>query len=543
LIRSLASRLLGLPAPALPIRIETEWLVLSDGVRLATTCFRPRDAGDAPTVLARTLHGPARRRGPLALLARVLACQGYRVLVQEVRGRGASEGRFEPFVHEAKDARDTLERLAGDAHGERPLALLGVGYGAYAAFAALAASPRRVDALVCGFGARRPFSLFHEGGALALESALRFAAEADERESPSPSQLDLGRAVLHRPLVEADRVALRRSDWWQACLAHPSPDAWWTAREPALPRPPPPALLFAGWGDAALAAAFEDRSALQHAAAGAAERAPRVVVGPWAGGRVLREPGVRAARLPALLARETLAFLEHHLRGRGPRPGPAVVFVRGAGRWRELAAWPPPARERVLHPRSAGRLDEEAPAAGEPSERFAHDPAHPAAPGLAWTTSPLADALEIAGTPRLELHAACDAPDADFAARLLEVDAGGSARLLCEGALRCRWREGESAPRWIEPGAPLTLGLALGPVCARVAAGHRLRLEIAGSAFPRLDANPAAEVDPAAVRTEDLRRCSQTVFHDAERPSRLLLPVTAGPGERGPEGPGSGRSG
>jgi hypothetical protein len=530
LIRSLASRLLGLPAPVFAIRIETEWFALSDGVRLATTCFRPRDAGDAPTVLARTLHGPAPRRGPLALVARVLASQGYRVLVQEVRGRGGSEGRFEPFVHESADAHDTLERLAGDAHGDRPLALLGIGYGATAAFAALAASPRRVDALVCGFGARRPFSLFHEGGALKLEDALRFAAEAGERESPPPSQLDLGRAVLHRPLLDADRVARRRSDWWQACLAHPAPDSWWAAREPALPRPSPPALIFAGWGDGALAAAFEDRSALEREA-GAAERAPRIVVGPWAGGRVLREPGARAARLPALLVREILAFLDHHLRGRGPRPGAAAVFVRGAGRWRELGAWPPSARERVLHPRPAGRLDEEAPASGEPPERFSHDPARPAAAGLAWTTPPLADALEIAGAPRLELHAACDAPDADFVARLLEVEAGGSARLLCEGALRCRWRDGGSAPRWLDPGAPLTLGFELTPVCARVAAGQRLRLEISGSAFPRLDANPAAEVDPAVARAEDLRRCSQTIFHDAERPSRLVLPVAAGAGE------------
>jgi hypothetical protein len=532
LIRALASRLLGLPAPAFPIRIETEWIAMTDGVRLATTCFRPRGVSDAPTLLARTLHGPARRRGPLALVARVLAARGYRVFVQEVRGRGESEGRFEPFVHETRDARDTLEHLAAERDGGAPLALLGLGYGAFAAFAALAASARRVDALVCGFGARRPFALFHEGGALALESALRFAAESEERESPPPASIDLDRAAAHRPLVEADRVAWRRSDWWQECLRHPRPDAWWEALEPALPAAPPPALLFAGWGDAALGGVLEDHRALARAAAQSGAGAPRLVLGPWAGGRALREPGVRAAWLPALLARESLAFLDHHLRGRGPGPRPVVAFVRGAARWRELEAWPPPARERVLHLRGAGRLDEESPAPGEGSSLFTHDPVRPLAPGLAWTTPPLAEAVEIAGTPRLELHVACDAPDADFAARLLELDGRGPARLLCEGALRCRWREGGDTPRWLEPGAPLSLHFALSPVCARVAAGRRLRLEVSSSAFPRLDVNPAAKLDPASARPEELRRCTQTVFHDAQRASRLLLPI-AGPGESG----------
>jgi predicted acyl esterase len=241
---------------------------------------------------------------------------------------------------------------------------------------------------------------------------------------------------------------------------------------------------------------------------------------------------VRAAWLPALLARESLAFLEHHLRGRGPAPRPAAVFVLGAARWRELGAWPPPARERVLHLRGADRLDEEPPAPGEGSSRFAHDPAQPLAPGLAWTTPPLAEAAEIAGAPRLELHVACDAPDADFAARLLVVDGRGTARPLCEGALRCRWREGGDAPRWLEPGAPLALSFALSPVCARVAAGRRLRLEISSSAFPRLDVNPGARLDPASARPEELQRSTQTVFHDAQRASRLLLPI-AGPGESG----------
>src|SRR5262249_22384019 len=156
--------------------------------------------GARSTLLVRSAAGVHRASHPLVRLASLLAEQGVAVVVQECRGLHASEGRFEPFVHEAADGRDALRWVCEQAWFAPPLCLAGVGYGGYAAYAALAGSPAPVERLVVGFAARDPYAWLHAGGALRLAAAfeLAFALAAMERSGEGAPRL--AHALRHRPL-------------------------------------------------------------------------------------------------------------------------------------------------------------------------------------------------------------------------------------------------------------------------------------------------------------------------------------------------------
>jgi putative CocE/NonD family hydrolase len=128
--------LLGLPRRRFASESSTDWLRLSDGVRLATTVIRPLGAGaeQIPAVLIRTPLSTRNGADPSRLLARLIAEDGYTVVLQECRGRYTSEGRFVPFENEVGDGEQTLAWIAEQPWGREPLGLVGFGYSGFAAW-------------------------------------------------------------------------------------------------------------------------------------------------------------------------------------------------------------------------------------------------------------------------------------------------------------------------------------------------------------------------------------------------------------------------
>jgi len=508
-------------------------MAASDGVRLATRVLRPADASvRRGTVLIRSERAPLGRRQatPVERFARWLAEDGRTVVLQSCRGRGDSEGEFRPFADEAADGADALRWIAEQSWFDGELVLVGVGYSAFAAWAALSDASAPVAGIATGFGARDPYAWLHRGGVLQLEAALALAARLDGRAGYDPSELDLARAGRHRPLRECDRVALRELSAFRDWLAHPERDAWWHARTSALPESPPRALFFAGWYEAAFPAAYADFEALCARSAELRGNAPELVLGPWGAAPLPRTERARGTRDVAVIARALLRFTAHAVGARATRDMPARVFVRGAG-WREGASWPPAAaREHTLYlggdgcANSAagdGRLAEEP---GEDrADTFLVDPADPvpslggaAVAGVAgaadqqsveergdvlcFTSDPLPAALEIAGRVRLALHAAASAHTGDTIAKLVAVEPGGAARWLAEGIARAL------------PGAD-ALEIELGAAGARLRSGTRLRVEVAGSSLPRYARSDPGDRSPRV----------RTVYHGRSRASALYF--------------------
>jgi putative CocE/NonD family hydrolase len=521
--RRLERRWLGLP-PARSALIESsEWMATPDGARLATQVLRPAEASvRRGTVLIRTERplGDGSAASPIERIARWLAEDGRTVAIQSCRGRGDSEGEFRAFADELADGGAALQWIAQQPWRDGELVLCGLGYSAFTAWAALATGRESVAGIATGFGARDPYAWLHRGGVLQLEAALALAARLDGRYGHEPAELDLARAARHRPLRECDRVALRELSAFRDWLAHPEPDDWWAARTPALPVALPRALFVSGWYECAFEAAYRDYE-IACAREGAA---PELRLGPWGAAPLPRAERARGADALAETARAFVRFVARTVEARPARDLPTRVFVRGVG-WREATRWPPAtATQRALFLRSDGRansVDGDGRLAGEPdddrTDTFVADPADPvpslggaAVAGtagaldqglveargdvLCFTSEPLSETLELAGRVRLSLHAEATQREVDTTAKLVSVAVDGTARWLAEGVVRA-----DAA----------ALAIELGAVAARLAAGTRLRVELAGSSLPRF------------ARGEANGAVARTVHHGRARPSAL----------------------
>ncbi|HOH28663.1 MAG TPA: CocE/NonD family hydrolase, partial [Candidatus Hydrogenedentes bacterium] len=142
---------------------------------------------------------------------------------------------------------------------------------------------------------------------------------------------------------------------------------------------------------------------------------------------------------------------------------------------------------------------------------------------LVYTGAVLADDLEVTGPVTMVLYAASTAPDTDFTAKLVDVHPDGRAFNLCDGILRARCRKGPEAAEPLTPGAVEKYEIDLWVTSNLFKAGHQVRVEISSSDFPRFDRNPNSGL-PFGTDTE-LHPATQTVYHTAQHPSHILLPV------------------
>ena len=246
-----------------------------------------------------------------------------------------------------------------------------------------------------------------------------------------------------------------------------------------------------------------------------------------------------------------------------PEQPPLRYFLMGRNEWRGAETWPPPEAvptDCFLHGGgSANTLDGDGtlsftkPAPDEPADHFVYNPENPVPTSggnnigdpallpagpfdqraverrddvLVYTSAALERDLVVAGPIKVVLHAASSAPDTDFTAKLVDVHPDGRAIGLCDGVIRARHRESFRSPKLMVPGEVYLFEIDCWVTANAFLAGHRIRLELSSSNFPRLDRNPNTGT-PIGLETRH-RVAAQTVFHDAARPSRLVLPVLPG---------------
>jgi putative CocE/NonD family hydrolase len=480
-----------------------------DGAVLVTDHYAP--VGDAlGTVLVRSPYG---RGVPESLFhGRMLAGRGYHVVVQSVRGTGGSTGQFRPIVQEASDAQDAVAWLRAQPWFDGRLATLGGSYLGWTQWALLQDPPPELRACVVLVGPHDFARAVRGGGALALADFLGWSAAVEAqaaggfrglREMVAARRRTA--AALSRPSSAADAAAAAlngRGAWFSEWLAHEDlQDPFWDSYRATsvLAGVTVPTLLIGGWRDV-----FLDQTLEQYAALSAHNPEIGLTVGPW----THLDTAVKAAKVADA---EALAWFDCHLGKTGARRDSKVrVYVTGAGEWRNLPSWPPETVDWTLYPSADGSLPEtRAEGSGESRlVEFHYDPADPTpaagghhmSPGagsvdnrelearadvITFTSAPLPADVEVFGPARLHLVLPGHHAGSGVFVRVCDVDTRGRSWNISE-----TFRRSDSATAATDGVAELDLETS--PCAHRFRAGHRIRLQVSGGAYPRYDRNPDA---------------------------------------------------
>lgn len=541
--RRLLSRLLGLSSALYNVDVERGLRIpMPDGVELVADRYFPRSPGRFPTVLVRTPYG--RRGRDKTVVLRLLAERGYNAVIQDVRGRFDSAGEFGFLAGEEADGRATMGWISERPWFDGSLGLWGESYLGYAQWAAAPGAPPYLKAIMPFLTASRFRTVIHPDGAFALDVALPVSVILGSQEDDStlwflknallPFRIRRGFSRL--PVGKADIEAVGRSlvhfrEW----LSRPEDDAYWIKRDQRdqVSRVNARAHLFGGWYDMFLRQVLDDYGAL--AAAG---KEPYLTVGPYPHGSV-------GGFVDAV--RETLDWFGLCLKGEidSARTKPVRLYVTGAGEWRDLDAWPPPAEEERYHLHADGRLSQEAPPADVQPDRYRYDPADPtpAVGGplfgmsgrrgavdnrklesrrdvLVYTTPPLHGEMEVIGPVRLELYTRSNLEHTDFFGRLCDVHPDGRSFNVCDGLLRLKPGKGLT-----RSDGGLRIEVDMWATAHRFRKGHRVRLQVSSGAHPRWSRNLGTG-EPAETAAVGLL-AEQTVYHDHDRPSAMILPIAA----------------
>jgi putative CocE/NonD family hydrolase len=527
-----------------------------DGVRLDADVYRPDGSGPFPVLLMRQPYGRAIASTVTYAHPAWYARRGFMVVVQDVRGRGTSEGDFDLLVHERDDGFDAVAWAAALPGSSGAVGMYGFSYQGATQLLAAAARPPALRAICPAMPIWDAYTdIAWEHGAFRLQSAMgwgiQLAAETARRRGDAAAHQALNAASRALPLwdaVPARPAVLERFDRdgaYRAWLARPAPDdEYWARRSPSaiLGECGVPGLWIGGWYDS-----FLDGTLRGYRAAASGRAPQRLVVGPWTHLPWNRRVGSVdfGPEAESSIDELQVRWFRHWLEGldSGLLDQPAVrLFEMGAGSWRTVDRWPdPPGHALYLASDGLAAIAEssglltEARGAQTIGDVIVHDPwrpvptvgghlAVPAGPVdravvdqradvLTYTTRALPDELRLAGDVALELWCQADAPSYDVSAVLSEVRSDGRALPLVQGHARV-----DTGTRT----APLRLPLRA--TCARIRRGHSLRLSLAAACAPAYALNPGTGVHAGEAKLIDARIITLTVMSGGDTPSRVLIP-------------------
>ncbi len=493
---------------------------MRDGVHLSTNVFHPAGAGRFPAILIRTPYG---KTNTLVPNYRAFVDHGYVVVMQDVRGRYASEGVFSPLTQEGPDGDDTLNWMAAQPWSDGKIGMTGGSYLGIAQWkVALLNNPhlKAIFPVVSGWDDYRD-RFYSPGGAMKLGHRLLWMSENSRRSDFVP---DFKKFIWSLPVRYADVAATgQESAIYRASMEHPADDDYWkrfSTRE-HIKDIRIPVFAVGGWYDNYAESDLDAFQALhKHTATN------RVLIGPWPHNMSIPFKNISFGAQASLpIRRFQLQWFDHWLKGLDTpllSQPPVQIFVMGANVWREESEWPPARTRRVRYYLAsnghANSIDGDGSLVSSPQARafpdqFTYDPLKPVPtmggavccnPAifpwgpmdqrtvekrrdiLVYTSGALAEDMEVTGEVQVVLRAASDAPDTDFTAKLMDVFPNGEARNLTDGILRVRYRESMEKPLLMKPGEIYRLVIDTGVTSNLFRKGHRIRIEIFEQQLPQV---------------------------------------------------------
>ncbi len=558
-------------------------LTMPDGVKLAASLYIPRTAqGKGPTVLLRVPYDRlefGEALGGSSFFAR----NGYIVLVVDLRGTGQSEGEFIPYRSGTRDGAAVLNWIAAQpwsngrvgsygcsALGETQFVLARANHPAHTAMIALGAGG--------GLGllnGRASYGGNFEGGVFNLASGFGWFSRHGAKSPSAPAAPEIDNATT-LPMLPTDTLAQRVRpvpNGYEEYIGTPLADPWWKSLDYAGDGDviAKPSLIINSWGDQTIGDTLALSEWVRQSAPAAIAKQQHVVIAP--GDHCDHNGAAMSGRFGDIEVRNAeqpynewfLRWFDQQLRGEGSGLDdmpPYLYYMIGEHRWLKAERWPP---ETVSPQRwylnSAGHANT---AVGDGSlspitavtplaslDEFHYDPMNPAptrggpfcctgnpnerygpldqrevesrADVLVYTSAPMPAPLRIAGPLHARLHVSSSARDTDFVARLTHVWPDGRATSIQEGALRARYREGIATPKLLQPGEVVPIDIDMRSIAYTIPTGHRLRLDITSSSFPRLERN----LNTGGANHDESKAAIalNRVHHDPAQTSFIELPV------------------
>jgi putative CocE/NonD family hydrolase len=530
---------------------------MRDGARLSANVFLPADHARLPAILVRT---PYNKGSDLIPNYKAFVDRGYAVIVQDVRGRYESDGAFDPLAQEPADGNDTINWIARQPWSNGKVGMIGGSYLGIAQWkAALENNPhlKAIFPVVSGDDDYRD-RFYSTGGAIKLGHRLEWLAENVKAPGYEP---DFNKFVWHLPLRTADLAATGRTvESYQRAVDHPIFDSFWRtiSTKEHLDKVRIPVFAVGGWYDNYVESDLDAYAALRKNSG-----LNRILIGPWPHNMSYKFPEADfgpAGSIP--VRRLQLDWFDQWLMGKDSAlvsTPPVQVFVMGANQWREEREWPPAAAHtKSLYLDSNGRANtlegdgllREHLARRDAEDEYTYDPHDPVPTRggavccnplvfpwgpldqrpvekredvLVYSTSPLRSDLEVIGPVKVVLYVASSARDTDFTAKLVDVFPDGVARILTDGILRLRYRDSVESAVPANPGEVYEVCVDAGVTANVFQKGHRIRLEISSSNFPRFDRNP--NTGGRIADETRLWKAHQVLYHGRERASRVELLV------------------
>jgi putative CocE/NonD family hydrolase len=550
-------------------------VTMRDGIRLVADIYRDINLVPRPTLVQRTPYGKDNVElvnSWLKVTEAVL--RGYTVVVQDCRGRYASQGKFDPFAHEASDGADTIAWAAAQPWSDGWVGMFGGSYVGATAWLAATANPPALRAIAPAVTSDSTYeSWSYQGGATQLGFLLTWVlgplatgqlSQSDSSATPGELKvladaLDSTYALANH-MTEALTVLAQRAPYLATWLDHPSYDDFWRQTSPAEQRDAVtvPSMNIGGWFDLFLLGTLRNYRAMRERAGDDPRRQARLVIGPWAHGQATgcfpeRDFGVRAGAGGAAVSTQQLDWFD---RVRADSPvsvgRPVRIFVMGPNVWRDEVDWPLPDTEyRALHLTAASGLSW-SPPMDDGVDVFRYDPADPVPtvggatflPGIAvsanagprdqrrlddridvlrYVSDPLPAPLEVIGEITATVFFCSDVPDTDLTVKLIDLHPDGRAELVTDGIRRGRHRNSTAVIEPLDPDQVNEISVEVGATATVFAAGHRLRVDISGSNFPRFDRNP--NTGGASALASEYVVATNQVIRSGNYPSRVTLPV------------------
>jgi len=566
----------GLSKPSYPnILFRMVQIPMPDGVKLSAAIWRPEVEGERfPVVLAATPYNKLRERHIED--AQFFAQRGYVYISYDLRGRYDSEGSA--YLYGPKDGEDLS--VVQSWIGAQPWSSgkIGMYGGSYLGFiqweGALHHNPN-LTALIPEVSPDDHYDNVFPSGAFQLSNSLDFLWFCCGGRTNVPIEvMDWPRWYRHLPIKDlADFAGIQNTRLWNDLVTHPQRDSYWpgVGERIAPGKNGPgkysqvqvPTFNISGWYDQVSQATINNYVGMATYGPESLRSRHKLMMGPWVHGRLF-QAAQGDLTFPAQAAPNglewRLRWFDRWLKGVDngfDKEPPIDIYVMGADRWRSECEWPlKRTRYTDYYLSSGGRANSllgdgsltRSPRDHEPNDAFAYDPKnpvptlggnvamHPPRVGpydqtsielrsdvLVYSTPPLDSDIEVTGPIILKLFAATDRTDTDFTGKLIDVDPSGYAKILLEGVIRGRYNKSFREQTLLKPNEINEFYVDLWSTSNVFMKGHRIRIEVSSSNFPKYDANPNTG-HAFGVDSEGLI-AHQKIFHDRKHPSRVILPV------------------